>query len=253
MARAGRSFPIKAHIQRASLVSSAYILAGDTGVFLLTGNAATVTVAHLLSSATGSFTLTGNAVTMRRGYELGSATGAFVLTGNAATLGHGYRLNGAAGAFTLTGKAATLTRSANILSAGTGTFILTGGSATLTSSSQPTPTPEASAGGGQALSAWFVEEFGGRITGMVEDEPKPKAKAKPVKQLQPPAVYARYSLHASPGGFALRGGEAQLQRGVTPEKDADDLQELVRLAMQALREERDSEFSYEVELELLDR
>jgi hypothetical protein len=119
-----------------------YNLPSATGVFTLTGRAATmVTGAHGIGGGTGTFTLTGNTAGLGAGLSAVSASFAmagraaraaygrkaalnaatFALTGNIAKLSRGFPLS--TGTFTLTGNAAAM---ADALTASSGTYALTG-------------------------------------------------------------------------------------------------------------------------------
>lgn len=148
-----------------------------------------------------------------------------------------YAINGASGSYTLTGGAAgSQSRQLNAL---TGTYTFTGNAATLTSTGHA-PIPPA-AGGGQPISAWFVEEFGGRsgrsaIAGIVEEEPRrvPPPKPKPLPKLPAPVVHEHHAARMVPLALTVQFHDATLSRGLTAEEDERELMDIIELAMQAL-------------------
>lgn len=133
----------------------ANFLAGSTGVFTLTGNAAGITLKWHSAGATGTFTETAGTDGTWLRHWLAGATGTFVETGNPSAFSLGHHLAGATGAFTetagadgtwlrhwLTGVAGAFSETsgaagfklvpagvANKLAGATGSFLLTGSSA----------------------------------------------------------------------------------------------------------------------------
>jgi hypothetical protein len=110
------------------------VLVAETGVFNLTGNAATLRRARRLVGETGTFGETGNDAAIRAARTVIADTGGFATIGYAAALRADRRLAADAGVFGLTGYDATLTKSGagpRVLLADTGVFAVTGNAASL--------------------------------------------------------------------------------------------------------------------------
>jgi len=84
------------------------------GTFSLTGNAAnlikTVAGAYIIAADTGAFVLTGDPMTPLVFYYMGAAQGSFTSTGQSAGMLKASLVTAAAGSFAMTGVAATLTK-----------------------------------------------------------------------------------------------------------------------------------------------
>lgn len=114
--------------------SGAYTLTASSGLFALTGTAATLTAQRKVTADSGSFALTGTTAVLKHSHVLAANSGSIALTGTAATLTYtpvgGYTLPANGGSFTLSGTAASLLASRKVV-AGSGSFTLTGTAATL--------------------------------------------------------------------------------------------------------------------------
>lgn len=89
-------------------------LSAAKGTFSLTGNAAnlikTVAGAYIIAADTGTFVLTGDPMTPLVFYYMGAAQGTFTSTGQSAGMLKASLVTAAAGSFAMTGVAATLTK-----------------------------------------------------------------------------------------------------------------------------------------------
>jgi hypothetical protein len=101
------------------------VLIAETGVFGLTGIAATLRAARKTVAETGVFALTGQAAGLRAGRRLVADSGAFGLGGNSASVKADRKTGAQTGAFSLIGYAAAL-KAARTVRADTGVFGLTG-------------------------------------------------------------------------------------------------------------------------------
>ena len=92
--------------QQDGLPAGQYSLVCETGVFLLTGNAANLTVSRTLALESGSFALSGQAATLTARRVLTAETGVFALSGQDVTFVAPAKLTAETGYFSFDGQSA---------------------------------------------------------------------------------------------------------------------------------------------------
>lgn len=208
--------------QNASLLFGRKITPAN-GSFTESGQSVSLLFGRKLTAANGTFTESGQSITLLNGRKLTANVGAFTETGQAANLYFGRRLNATAGTFTETGFPATLTYTPSgttyTLIAQFGGFTLTGQAADLLYTPIAPEQPPSTGG----ISTWFSEDYG----------QKPAHTMRVVEEEEHVFKYLGYKrAYFSAGSFDLRGCNAHFIRGVSPEQDERDLQDLVEAFMQ---------------------
>jgi len=111
-----------------SVLSGAYTLNAETGIYTVTGNDATLLKGLVLNAENGSYTLTGNDATLVYNKLLNASSGSYSVTGADANLiytpGAGaYTLNAESGAYVLTGSDVTFAYSGGLVTLKAGSWI----------------------------------------------------------------------------------------------------------------------------------
>lgn len=121
-----------------SIVSGAYTLNLETGVYSFTGSSATLTKDSKLTLDSGTYTLSGSNASLLKGLILEASSGSYSLTGSDASLIYTHLLNASSGSYSITGSNATLTYTptsgAYTLNLESGAYLLTGSDVTFISS-----------------------------------------------------------------------------------------------------------------------
>lgn len=121
-----------------SILSGAYTLNLETGVYSFTGNAATLTKDSKLTLESGTYTLSGSNASLLKGLILEASSGSYSLSGSDASVLYTHLLNASSGSYSITGSNATLTYTptsgAYTLNLESGAYLLTGSDVTFISS-----------------------------------------------------------------------------------------------------------------------
>lgn len=129
MARHGRTFPIRAHLNYQGRIgiyfNKGFSLLSELGTFVLTGFVVTLKLELRLLASVGTFVLTGFASGLGVGILILMSLGTFVLTGQTTALTIARAFLSAVGTFILTGQAAIFNRAVIMVSA-VGLYTLTG-------------------------------------------------------------------------------------------------------------------------------
>jgi len=110
--------------------TAAFTLAVDSGVYTITGTAATLKAARRLSVDSGTYTISGSAATLSKGFKITADPGSYALTGTAATLLRNAVLAAVGGTYVIAGTDAGL-RAARVIAIGSGSYAIVGTDATL--------------------------------------------------------------------------------------------------------------------------
>lgn len=117
-----------------SILSGAYTLNAETGVYTFTGSDATLLHNYALTLDSASYSLTGSNATLLKGLILDAASGSYTLTGSNATFVYNKLLNASSGSYSVTGADANLIYTpgsgAYTLNAESGAYVLTGSDVT---------------------------------------------------------------------------------------------------------------------------
>jgi len=123
-------FTPKRTIIPVSILSGAYTLNLETGVYSFSGIDATLTKDSKLTLDSGTYTLSGSNASLLKGLILEASSGSYSISGNDASLFYTHLLNASSGSYAITGSDATLTYTptagAYTLNAESGAYVLLG-------------------------------------------------------------------------------------------------------------------------------
>jgi hypothetical protein len=123
-------FTPKRTIIPVSILSGAYTLNLETGVYSFSGIDATLTKDSKLTLESGTYALSGSNASLLKGLILEASSGSYSLSGSAASLFYTHLLNASSGSYSVTGSDATLTYTptsgAYTLNAESGAYVLLG-------------------------------------------------------------------------------------------------------------------------------